>query len=311
MKFHYVAISEYSECDEKEAVEAIREALRNGVNYIDTAYWYGQGTSERILGKALEGVPRSAYYMATKVGRYELAAGGRFDFSATKTRASVENSLKLLQLDYVDVIQIHDIEFAPNLEIVINETLPTLEALVREGRAKFIGVTGYALSTLRECIERAPGRFDMVLTYARYTMIDDSLCEYMDFFKANHLGIICASGFSMGLLTNQGPQDWHPATPEIKAACTQARDICKAKGIELARLAIDYCMKLPGVATFLFGMQSREMVVCNLKVYLNGLTPDEKDMQSYLVENVFAKIHPKHWEGVEVACYWKQLKNGE
>ena len=81
-------------------------------------------------------VPRKAYYIATKVGRYELDILKMFDFSAQKTIESVDKSLRLLGLDYVDVIQVHDIEFAENIDQVLTETLPTLSRIVSQGKAR-------------------------------------------------------------------------------------------------------------------------------------------------------------------------------
>lgn len=96
-----------SKLDVDEAIATIQKAIKVGINYIDTAPFYGQGCSEEVLGRALKDVPRSAYYLATKVGRYENTYEGMFDFSAKKTRASIEKSLELLGLEYVDVIQVH------------------------------------------------------------------------------------------------------------------------------------------------------------------------------------------------------------
>lgn len=96
----------YSDVDEAGAIRTIQQAIRSGINYIDTAPFYGQGKSERIIGEALKGVPREAYYIATKVGRYELDIAKQIDFSAKKTRESVTKSLELLGLPYVDVIQV-------------------------------------------------------------------------------------------------------------------------------------------------------------------------------------------------------------
>lgn len=81
-------------------------ALRKGINYLDTAPFYGQGRSEEVLGKALKDVPRQAYYVATKVARYENDYARMFDHSAEKTRESVEKSLKLLGVGYLDVVQV-------------------------------------------------------------------------------------------------------------------------------------------------------------------------------------------------------------
>lgn len=110
-----------------------------GINYIDTAPWYGQGKSELVLGRALQSVPRSSYFIATKVGRYELEPAGMFDFSYERTIRSVDESLGKLGLSYVDVIQAHDVEFAPSLDVVLNETLPALEKVKSAGKARYIG----------------------------------------------------------------------------------------------------------------------------------------------------------------------------
>ena len=80
-------------------------------------------------------------------------------------------------------MQIHDIEFAENLDIIINETLPALEKIVKDGKARHIGITGYPLKLLKEAILAAPGRFEVVLAYSRYNLIDNSLEDYLDFFK--------------------------------------------------------------------------------------------------------------------------------
>lgn len=111
----------------------------------------------------MKGVPREAYYIATKVARYGLKVEEQFDFSAKRTKESIDTSLSYLGLEYVDIIQIHDVEFAENLDIVINETLPALEEARKQGKARFIGVTGYPLNILKEVILKAPGKFDVKL----------------------------------------------------------------------------------------------------------------------------------------------------
>ncbi len=181
-------------------------------------------------------------------------------------------------------IQIHDIEFAPDLDILLHETIPTLEELRREGKVRFIGVTGYPLNVLNNAILMAPGRFATVLSYSRYTLIDQSLTEYLDTFHDNKLGIICAAGHAMGLLTNNGPQSWHPASDEIKSICKEASDVCKKNGVELGKLAMHFFIQLDGVTTFLVGMQSSQLLNMNLDVYYNGLTEKEKGVMEHLRE---------------------------
>lgn len=156
-------IINFRQLDEDEAIQTIQSAIKSGINYIDTAPYYGQGRSEKILGKALKGVPRETYYIATKVARYGLNIEDQFDFSAKRTMESIDTSLNYLGLDFIDIIQIHDVEFAENLDIVINETLPALEEARKEGKTRFIGITGYPLNVLKEAILKAPGRFDVQL----------------------------------------------------------------------------------------------------------------------------------------------------
>ncbi|KAH8359306.1 hypothetical protein KR093_005725 [Drosophila rubida] len=292
--------------DLDEGIRTVQVALRAGVNYIDTAPWYGQGRSEEVLGQALKEVPREAYYIATKVARYELDYEHMFDFSAQKTRESVEKSLRLLGLDYVDVIQIHDIEFAPSLDVVLNETLPTLEQLVKEGKARYIGLSAYPISVLQECITRAQGRFDTVLVYARYTLTDNTLLQYLDFFKAQDMGVVCAAAHALGLLTNAGPQPWHPASDEQKQVAQRASEVCKERGVELGKLAMYYTSQLGEVATFLSGMQTRVLLATNLSAFYDGLTAREQEVLQHLRESVLTK--PFHWEGNELERYWSALK---
>lgn len=299
----------YGDIDVATGVKAVHLAFRKGINYVDTAPYYGQGRSEEILGQALKDVPRQAYYVATKVGRYELDYERMFDYSAKKTRESVEKSLKLLGVDYLDVVQIHDVEFVADLSVIWNETLPTLEKLRDEGKLRFIGVSAYPMDVLKKVIAGAPNRFDTVLCYCRNTLIDDSLKEYIPFFEENKLAIICASGHGMGLLTNAGPQPWHPAQDQMKQVCREASEYCKQQGVELGKLAMYHFIQFPGPVTFLSGMQTENLVNINLEAFFSGLTPNERNVMEYLKKNVFPKISNPNWEGIEVQRYWEGLKS--
>jgi len=296
------------ECEESEAIATVHEAVKQGINFIDTAPWYGQGRSEELLGKALADIPRNAYYIATKVGRYEKDPRKMFDFSREKTLESVDHSLKLLNLDYVDLLQIHDIDHAPSVDIIVNETLPTLQSVVEAGKARFIGVTGYLVSFLKEAIERSNTKVDTVLSYSRNTVIDDTLKTFLPFFQSKGLGIINAAGVSMGLLTNLGPAEWHPASDSLKQVCAAAGQYCKERGVELGRLAQHYTMAQPGMATHLVGMNTREVLRSNLDISNNGLSDLEKQVLQEISTQFFDKIRPSHWEGVEKNALKEQLK---
>ncbi|XP_011684975.1 PREDICTED: L-galactose dehydrogenase-like isoform X2 [Wasmannia auropunctata] len=298
----------YGTYNEVDAIEAIRQAIKQGVNYIDTAPWYGQGRSETIVGKALKGIPRQAYYIATKVGRYELDYDNMFDFTVEKTRKSFKKSLELLGLDYVDVIQVHDIEFAPSLDVIITQTLPELSRHVAEGKARHIGLTAYPVSVLKKCIERSNINVACVLSYTRLTLIDDTLLEYVPFFKEHKIGLINAAAPSMGLLTSNGPPSWHPASDETKEQCANAARYCKERDVELGKLAVWHSMRCADVDTNLVGIQSTKQLQMNLDVARNGITEKEKALLREIQEKFLSVVKNQHWEGEEVRTYREATK---
>lgn len=96
----------FHDVTEEECISVVHAALKAGINVIDTAPWYGQGRSEEMLGKALKGVPREAYMLNTKVGRYEQEVENMFDYSAVRMERSVDESLARMGVDFIDCIQV-------------------------------------------------------------------------------------------------------------------------------------------------------------------------------------------------------------
>jgi len=186
----------YGAITQEEVTNIVTNALKAGVNYIDTAVFYGYGRSEEVLGNALKTIPRQAYYLATKACRYE----DLFEYSAKTTRESIQNSLKRLQVDYVDIIQIHDVEFAPSEDIVLNETLPVLREFVEAGKAKFIGITGYALSTIASIAQKSKIPIQTILVFCRCGLLDRALQKYEEQFCNLGIGILNAAPVCLGLL---------------------------------------------------------------------------------------------------------------
>ena len=257
--------------DVEECAEIISDTVRKGINLIDTAPWYGQGQSEKIIGHALSRIPRDAYYIFTKVGRYDLDVKGMFDFRAERVERSVNESMERLGLDYLDCVQVHDPEFAPCVDVIVNETVPLLQQLKKDGKIGMIGMTGYDLEIQRDIIERCSDekgiKIDTSLTYCHYSMNDNTLIEkmknqnesFLDFASRNKIGLINASPLSMGLLTNRGPPSWHPATKEIRDACRDAVSYCESKSIDIAKLAMYFTLSYEDIATTLVSFATREI----------------------------------------------------
>lgn len=270
----------YGKLDFEEAKATVHEALKRGINYIDTAPFYGQGESEANVGKILKGIPRQAYYIATKTCRYEATGSGQFDFSYERTLKSVDESLARLAVDYIDLYQLHDVEFADSIDEVISGAFRACLELKRQGKIKAIGINGYPLSVLKEGLIKGEGKFDTVLTYGRYTMVDDSLLDYLPSFSELNVGVIASSAHGCGMLTNRPTPSWHPGSDHIKALVEEASEICRKNNVELGKLATHHFLQLPGnVGTFLFGMEKMEYLNHNLAAYLDGL--DEKEMEIY------------------------------
>jgi L-galactose dehydrogenase len=275
----------YGKLDFDEASRTVHEAFKRGINYIDTAPYYGQGDSETNVGKILKDIPRQAYYIATKTCRFDASGPGQFDFSYERTLRSVEDSLARLGVDYIDLLQLHDVEFADNVDEVINGAFKACLELKQQGKIKAIGINGYPLSVLKEGLIKGDGKFDTVLTYARYTLFDDSLLAYMPFFNEAKVGVIVASGQGCGLLTNRGPPAWHPSKPELRAVVAEAAEFCRMNNVELGKLATFHYLQVPGrVGTYLMGMEKMEYLNHNMSAYLDGLTAKEMEIYETLMK---------------------------
>jgi L-galactose dehydrogenase len=247
-----------------EADATVRTALDAGINYFDTAPLYGATAAERALGRALAGVPRDRYVLATKVGRYE-GEGKNFDFSAARVVRSVDESLARLRSGHLDLIQVHDLEFS-SLAQVWGETLPALDRLRAAGKVRFIGITGLPLATLRTVQERAAPLVDTVLSYCHGTLNDTTFLPYAAELRAAGIGALNAAPLAMGLHTRGGPPVWHPAPPALRAACAAAVEYCAQRGADLADLALSYAFGLPGIDCTVTGFASvaevRRAVAC-------------------------------------------------
>jgi aryl-alcohol dehydrogenase-like predicted oxidoreductase len=180
-----------------EAIKSVRVALDHGLNFIDTSPFYGRGMSEVLLGVALRDVPRDAYMLCTKLGRYDLA---HFDFSAKRVAESVDVSLHRLGTDHVDIVLCHDIEFV-QMQPIVDETIPALRRAQQAGKVRFIGFSGYPQKIFRLICDQTD--VDCVLSYNQYTLQNTRFAdETIPYLKHKSVGVMNAGPFSARLLTN-------------------------------------------------------------------------------------------------------------
>lgn len=249
---------------EEDAIEAVFTAIDNGLNFIDVSPYYGHYKAETVLGKALKEIPRDKYLLSTKVGRYGENGVNTWDYSARRATESVYESMERLHVDYIDLINVHDIEFA-DLHQVAEETLPALVELKQKGLVGHVGITDLQLENLKWVIDHtAPGMVECVLNFCHYSLNDDKLADFLDFFEERGLGVINASPLSMGLLTQRGIPEWHPAPKPLVEACRKAVRYCAEQGYPIEKLAIQFAVSNPRIPTTLFSSANPQSILKNV-----------------------------------------------
>ncbi len=240
-----------------EEVEAIvHKALKSGVNYIDTAPWYGSNRSEELLGRALKSVPRKAYFLSTKACNYGYLRDPlpeNYNYNAARAVQSVEESLQRLGVGHIDLLYIHDFSFVYSLDQLLEHTIPALMKLKEEGKIRYLGISSYGLKVAKKLIELAPkGSIDVFMSNNRCYVMDKGinavrsssrgclsgvckldLFDYLDFFDGRGVGVVNASPAGSGLIARNNTPPWHPAPPLLKEAAHAAVEFCHEKGVNL------------------------------------------------------------------------------
>jgi L-galactose dehydrogenase len=253
--------SVFRQTDDREGIKTVHTALDLGINFLDVSPYYGATKAETVLGQALQGIRRDRYILATKVGQY---GDGIFDFSAARVTRSLDESCARLGVDYIDLLQCHDIEFA-DLNQIVDETLPALAELRAAGRIGHIGITGLPLKIFPAVIDRVgPQMVETVLSFCRYELNDTALEALLPYFSQKGIGVINASPTGMGLLTERGVPSWHPAPPAMVAGARRAVAYCQSVGADIVQLAIQFAISHPDIATTLVGSANPENIRKNI-----------------------------------------------
>lgn len=275
----------YGAFAEPDGIDAVRAALDLGICFFDVSPYYGATLAETVLGKALRGVERSDYVLATKVGRY---GDDEFDFSADRVKRSVHESLKRLGTGHLDLVQCHDIEFG-DLDRIVGETLPALRALQDAGTVRAVGITGYPLDALAHVASRVP--VDTVMSYCQYTLQDRRLAGRRADFARTGSAVLNAAPLAMGALTGRGPASWHPAPPSVLERCKAAAALCRARGADIARLAVQFAVTTGGFASTVVGASSAREVRQTVRWVAEPL--DEELLAA--VEECLAPVRDQGW----------------
>ncbi len=265
--------------DDDQAVATIFEALKLGIANFDTAPMYGD--SQRRVGLALkqlpaEGFGRGDIILSTKTGRDSQSRPG---YSRDATLRSVENSLRLLHTDYIDILLVHD---PTDLSEVLGPggTLEALLELKAQGSIRAIGLGARPHDFHRACIET--GHFDVSLTFCDYNLIDRSaIAGVLEPAAAHDVGVYNAAAVMLGLLGGEDPRIVAQrlrgfATPERLGRAVRVWEWCRAHGVDLLAANLQLCAREKRVASTLVGAASPEQV--RRDVAALGETLDERTL---------------------------------
>lgn len=243
--------------DDADAIATIQYALDNGITLIDTAQGYR--SSEETLGKALAGGYREKAFIATKVSR---------DFSPHGIRSAMENSLRALQVDHVDLYQIH--RWEPDYPI--ESSMETMARLQEEGKTRYIGVSNFSAAQMARAEATAPFQ----TSQPRYNLFfRDIESNDIPFCELHGIGILAHSPLAKGLLTGAYRPGHHFAADDERsefeifqgdlfasyiAAADKLAELANDKGITLVQLAIAWVLRMPAVTSALVGAKNPTQV---------------------------------------------------
>jgi aryl-alcohol dehydrogenase-like predicted oxidoreductase len=285
--------------NKKDAVEAIRTAIENGITSIDTAPVYGMGTSEEFVGEAIQGVSRDKILIFTKFGmRWDLDKGS-FSFNSHDNQGrpvdiyrysgsesiiyECEQSLKRLKTDYIDLYQIH----WPDDTTPIEETMETCQKLVDSGKVRAVGVSNYSASQMAE----AENFLHLASNQVPYSMVNRHIeMEIVPYCIKNNIGILAYSPLQGGFLTGKFKQDHQFKGDDHRAHSPffkkdnyakildfldKLKPIAEDKGVTLAQLVIQWTIRQPGITTALVGARNSRQVLENIEASSISLSEAE------------------------------------
>lgn len=248
---------------EEKVIEAIHAGLDAGINWIDTAEVYGRGTSERIVGRALEG-RREGVIVATKVAPRPEGTG----FRADQVRRACQGSLERLGIDHIDLYQLHWTDD----DVPVEETWEAMASLVDEGNVRWIGVSNFD----RDLIERCEAIRHVDSLQPHFSMLRPEKRDLIRWCGENGTGVVAYSPLGYGLLTGAitkdtqfDPDDWRSRAPRLfapgklersLAVVDAMRPVAERLGISIAQLALAWVTHQPGVTSAIAGSRNPDHV---------------------------------------------------
>jgi D-threo-aldose 1-dehydrogenase len=263
----------YEAVQDETAHAVVECAWELGLRYFDTAPRYGAGLAEQRLGTALSGRPRHEFAVSTKVGRLlrpgesewqgAPALVDYFDFSHDATLRSLEESLRRLGLDRVDVAFVHDPD--DHFDEAVAGSFRALRRLRDEGVVRAIGVGANQTAVLCRFAREADP--DCFLVAGRYTVLDRAAAdELLPLCEEQGIAVIVGGVFNSGVVAGGATFDYETAPPELVVRVEQLRETCARHGVPLPAAAVQFPLRHPAVSTVLVGCRTPEEVAEDVRL---------------------------------------------
>lgn len=271
---------EYS-VSEQRAFETLRAVFESPLNFLDTAASYGNGESERRIGEMLEaigGLPEGCV-LATKADRDPKTG----DFSGDQMLRSVERSLRLLGLDRLQLVHLHDPEYLdePGREpfeymMAPGGPVEVLAGLREEGVIEHLGIAGGPVELLVSFVET--GLFETLITHNRYTLVNRTAEPLLDLAAERGVAILNAAPYGSGILA-KGPDayaryEYREASQELVERVREMEGTCQEFGVPLAAAALQFSVRDPRMVSTIVGISRPERVEQTLELATYPM-PDE------------------------------------
>ncbi len=248
----------------EEAIGIVHSALELGIEFLDTAPLY---KTEAYMGEALQGVPRDSYIIATKIGRLPDGQGGFiFDYTRDGVLRSLENSLKALKLDRVDILHIHDPDVEDKYEEALHQGYPVLDELRSQGVVSAIGA-GMNEWEMELAFSRAAD-FDCFLLAGRHTLLEQTALGAQQEWQERGIGVFAGGIFNSGILATGDSEiasyNYEVAPPDIRARARKLESVCQRYKVPLNAAAVQFVQAHPAYNSLIVGADRIHHVADNL-----------------------------------------------
>ncbi|HKO81478.1 MAG TPA: aldo/keto reductase [Chitinophagaceae bacterium] len=271
---------------EEESIQMIHRAMELGINFFDTADLYNKGMNEKLVGKAVK-AKRDNAIIATKVGNQWRADGSGWDWNPRKDYilTAVEESLKRLQTEYIDLYQLH----GGTIDDPINETIEAFELLEKQGKIRYYGISSIRPNVIREYVKRS----SIISVMTQYGLADRRPEEsILNLLQQKNIGVLSRGALAQGLLVNKPAKEYLGHSKEVIAAAAQLLQGIDVTTQTAAQNAILFVLHHPAITSAVVGMSRMEQL---LEI---AATADKKKLTTADIEMLQdvlpAKLYEQH-----------------